>query len=373
MRVLVTSTSGAGHYGPLAPFVRSLRRGGHDVLVAAPDSLRPSVRDAEFWPVADPPAEELAAAHGRLAGMSHDEANAWIVGEVFARLDATAALPRIRDAITSWRPDVVVRETAEFAGAVAADLHGVPHARVAIGLASLERMMVPVAAPQVDTLRAAHGLPGPHSLDDEPHLTLFPAGLEDPLSPGFAHTARFRDPSWVVSRPGARPFVYVTFGSVAGGIPALAEFYAAALAAVAGLDADVLLTVGRHADPASFGPVPGHVRVERWVDQASVLERASAVVCHGGGGSTLGALAASVPLVVVPLFAGDQHINARRVAAAGAGLVASPPQIRAALSTVLTDASYRVAAAGLAAELAAHPSTDEAADVLAAYWSGVDR
>ena len=375
VRLLVTSTAGAGHYGPLAPFVRSFVRGGHDVLVAAPPALGPSVRDAEFWPVDDPPAAEMAAVFDGLPALSHDEANRTVVREVFARLDPAAGLPRLRAAITEWRPDVVLREAAEFGGAIAAELHGVPSASVAIGLASMERAMMELATPNLDALRAAHGLTGSHRLADEPYLTLFPAGLEDPsvLLPVSltSRAARFRDPAWPVSRPdGGRPFVYMTFGSVLGALPMTADVYRAALAAVADLDADVLLTVGA---AASFGPVPPHVRVERWVDQASVLGRASAVVCHGGGGSTLGALAAGVPLVVVPLFAEDQHVNARRVAAVGAGVLADPAGIRPALDTVLSDRTYRTAARAVAAELASHPSTDEAAAVLAGYWSGVDR
>jgi UDP:flavonoid glycosyltransferase YjiC (YdhE family) len=372
VRFLVTSTAGAGHYGPLAPFVRAFLRGGHDVLVAAPAALGPSVRDAEFWPVADPPAAEMAAVFDSLPALSHDEANTTVMREVFARLDPVAALPRLRAAITEWRPDVVLRESAEFGGAGAAELHGVPSACVAISLASMDHAMLVLVTPNIDALRAAHGLTGTHRLTEEPYLTLFPATLEDPSVPP-RRAARFRDPAWPSSRPAGRPFVYVTFGSVLGALPMTADLYRAALAAVADLDADVLLTVGRTADPASFGPVPGHVRVERWVDQASVLGRAAAVVCHGGGGSTLGALAAGVPLVVVPLFAADQHVNARRVAAVGAGVVAEPPGIRAALDTVLADPAYRGAASSVAAELAAQPPTDEAADLLANYWSGVDR
>jgi len=364
MRFLVTSTAGAGHYGPLAPFVRSFLAGGHDVLVAGPPALRESVRDAEFWAVDDPPPAEMAAVYARLPEVTHDEANALVVSEVFARLDAGAALPRLREAISVWRPDIVVRETAEFAGAIAASLSGVPHARVGIGLVSMERTLTDIATPNIDALRAAHGL-GPHVLAEEPFLTLFPASLEDPAVPELPRTARFRDPSWVAAEPGSRPLVYVTFGSVTGGMPMFAAAYSAALAAVADLDADVLLTVGTAADPTSFGPVPPHVRIERWVDQAAVLARASAVVCHGGGGSTLGALAAGVPLVVVPLFAEDQFANARRVAAVGAGVLTEPPGIRAALDTVLGEPSYRSTARALGAELAGQPSTDEAASVLA--------
>jgi UDP:flavonoid glycosyltransferase YjiC (YdhE family) len=371
---MVTSTSGAGHYGPLAPFVRSFRRGGHDVLVAGPPELYPSVRDAEFWAFGVPPSAEMAAVYGSLPGLAREQANARVIGEVFGRLDATAALPRLLDAIVSWRPDVVIRESAEFGGLVAAEVHGTPHARVAIGLGEMEHLVDTLATPNVDLLRGKYGLTGPNRLAGEPVLTLFPAGLEDPAAAVPERTVRFRDSAWSVSVPsGTRPFVYVTFGSVTGNLGMVAGVYAAALEAVADLDADVLLTVGRDTDPSTLGPVPGHVRVERWVDQASVLGRASVVVCHGGGGSTLGALAAGVPLVVVPLFSSDQFINARRVGAVGAGVVAEAEGIRTALDTVLGEPAYRSAAGALATELARHRPTEEAVDLLAAYWSGVDR
>ena len=57
------------------------------------------------------------------------------------------------------------------------------------------------------------------------------------------------------------------------------------------------------------------------------------MVGHGGFGTTLGALLAGVPQVVVPLFA-DQPSNAERIAAIGAGLdadCARPATIRAAV------------------------------------------
>jgi UDP:flavonoid glycosyltransferase YjiC (YdhE family) len=41
---------------------------------------------------------------------------------------------------------------------------------------------------------------------------------------------------------------------------------------------------------------------------------------HGGFGTTMGALAAGVPQVVVPLFSFDQALNGEHVAAVGAGL-----------------------------------------------------
>ena len=99
-----------------------------------------------------------------------------------------------------------------------------------------------------------------------------------------------------------------------------------------------------------------------------MLGHASAAVVHGGSGSTLGALAAGLPLVVVPLFA-DQPQNARRVAEVGAGIAVEPTRedpaattapLRAAIESVLADHSYRERAGALAEELRGEPPVDAA-------------
>lgn len=174
------------------------------------------------------------------------------------------------------------------------------------------------------------------------------------------------------------PLVYVTFGTMVGGRPVGDAVYRTALDAVAGLPIRVLMTVGRATDIAALGDIPANVHAEAWVEQADALAGAAAVVCHGGSGTTFGALAAGLPLVVVPMFA-DQPANARLVKSAGAGLVVSPggepdgiaavpapadaARIRRALGSVLSDESYRRAAQRLAVEMAALPI---AADLLEA-------
>lgn len=359
MRVLFSSTAGAGHFGPLVPFIRSCLKNGHEATVAAPGALEATATatGATFWAFGDPPQEEMAAVMGSLGQLPREEANRRVVGEIFGRLDPTAALSRLREVIEEWRPDLVVRESAEFGAAVAAELHDVPVIRVAIGLGEIESYMLGVVKPNVDALRRSYGLSGPNRHRQTPLYALFPAGLEqDPLP-----ALRFRDPAWVRSK-GGDPFVYVTFGTVAGSLPMVTHVYGESMRALAGLNAEVLLTIGHGAEPAILGTPPPNVRVERWVSQNEVLARATVVVCHGGGGTTLGTLAAGVPLVVVPLFSSDQHINARRVEASGAGVNVAPEadSIRAGLDDVLGDVSFGRAARALADELGRHPSTDEA-------------
>jgi MGT family glycosyltransferase len=203
---------------------------------------------------------------------------------------------------------------------------------------------------------------------------VFPQTLDEGDQPD---THRLHDPAW--DEPAAalpdwwpgradEPLLYVTFGSVAGSFPQALPVYDVALRAVAELPVRVLLTVGRELDLDALRPAPDNVRIERWVPQQDVLGHASAAVVHGGSGSTLGALAAGVPLVVVPLFA-DQPQNARRVAEVGAGLSVEPDRedvdaaaqpLREAISTVLRDRSYAERAGALAAEMRAQPAIDDA-------------
>jgi UDP:flavonoid glycosyltransferase YjiC (YdhE family) len=266
----------------------------------------------------------------------------------------------MRSAVDEWRPDLVLREPCEFASAITAERNGIPHAQVAISLARIEASSLALAAPVLEP----HGAGLATRLQASAYLTRFPASL-DP-SP-FPVTRRFFDayagqpaplPDWW---PGSDvPLVYVTFGTVTGELPEAATVYRDALAAVGRLDVRVLLTIGRGTDPATLGALPGNVHVEEWVPQRDVLATATAVVCHGGSGTTYGALAAGVPVVAVPRFA-DQPTNARLVEEAGAGLVAEPeaPRIRAALERILAEPSFSHAARTIAAEMGSAPTIDE--------------
>ena len=134
MRVLFATTRGAGHFGPLAPFGHACARAGHDVLVAGPWSVAALAARAglPFRAVGEAPREVLDAAFApvwsRSASVEH------VIRDLFAGLHARTALPGMLAAVEQWRPDVIVRETMEFASAVAADRLGVPQVRVGIHL-----------------------------------------------------------------------------------------------------------------------------------------------------------------------------------------------------------------------------------------------
>lgn len=366
MRILITSNRGAGHIEPLAPFAQALLRAGDDVLVAAPEGARTHVEHIglPFFSLADPPESAREAAMADFPRLTNDEQGVIMLRDVFAGIYARSSLPGVLRAVDRFRPDMILREPTEFAGLLAAERRGVPHGWIGIWAMANNTWSVPLIAPVLDAHRARLGMPvdprGERILNS-PVLTLFPEALEDPGDRGYPMRFRERAPEPVDCEP-----LYVTYGSVLPGLPIFPEVFRATIDALDEVGVPALFTVGNEVDVAALGPVPSHVRIERWVPQAAIMPNVRAMVGHGGSGTTRHALAAGVPSVIFPAFA-DQPRNARRVAELGAGIALdSLDGLASAIRRVLDDPSYREAAARVAAEVAALPPVDAAPDALRA-------
>ena len=139
--------------GPCVPARRSLRFASPARGRAAPSCATPACRSGRS---PTRPRTRCGPSSRRRPGCRAEEANAVVIGEVFGRLGAGAALPGVEAMIESWRPDVVVRESYEFASVVAAERAGIPHVRVATGLASTEEWVLGHAGKQpVAEIRAS--------------------------------------------------------------------------------------------------------------------------------------------------------------------------------------------------------------------------
>ena len=383
VRILFSSTAGAGHFTPMVPLALACAGAGHDVAVAAPASFAEAVSRAGLVhrPFADAPADEMGAVFARLPALPREEADAVVVREVFAGLDARAALPGLDETIRVWRPEVVVRDPAEFASYVVAERHGIPHVAVAIATAALEAFMLACVDGSLRELGGDHGADG---LRRAPVLSVVPPALDGPRDGGGPVTRlRYETPP-TPAGPGLppwgdpdHPLVYASYGTVTGNVGPFAAVYPATVAALADRPVRVLLTLGEGGDPDALGPLPANVRVERFRPQSEVMPAASAVVGHGGFGTTMTALAHGVPQVVVPLFSFDQFSNADAVAAAGAGL-ALPGGLddlgglAGAVDTVLTESSFAGQARRVAAEMAALPPVATGVAVLERIATGSD-
>ena len=391
MRILFSTTAGTGHFGPLVPFARACAAAGHTVAVAAPVRFAEAVSAAGFGhlPFDEPAPDVRGQIFGKIAQLRFEEANRVIVAELFGRLDAQAALPAVTKIINDWQPDLVVREPCEFASMVAAERAGISHLQVAIMTGHFGPAILGVLQESLAELSTIAGLReerGAELVLDADTLTSVPAALDSgelvlgervSEQPRSDHGRLWRFRTAVPVEPALpapwgnpdHPLVYVSYGSVTARQSQFAPLYPATLDALADQPIRILMTTGRGLDVSDPEPIPPNSHVEQWWPQESVMGAAAAVVGHGGFGTTMTALTGGVPQVVLPLFAFDQTVHARKVVDVDAGIqlpggapaVADLPN---AVRQLLDDPAYADGARTIAAAIAALPDVTEALPVL---------
>jgi hypothetical protein len=188
VRVLCATTANDGHFGPLLPFARACVTAGHEVRVAAPASFAGSVAEAGLAhePFADAPADVIGPVMARLPTLTFEEADDLVLREVFGRIDAQAGLPALLETVERWRPDVVLRESAELASLAAAEHTGVPHVHVCIGMHEVATRFATAIADPLEELGRLAGLAEgrlTEALAAETVFSLVPGFSRSPVEP----------------------------------------------------------------------------------------------------------------------------------------------------------------------------------------------
>ena len=360
LRILFAFVGGRGHLDPLLPIARAARAAGHDIAFSSGPSLADAVRRAGFdvlpLPTDEPPPTDDGPPEPKPLLAVDRQREERDLREKFADDGARSKATRLLAQAPRWRPSVVVCDEGDFGSVIAAERLGIPCATVVV-LAAGGMLRPDVVAEALDRVRAEHGLP------PDPELLAVRGGLViDPSPPGYrdpgdplpdgALRVRLGGPSPAAGLPPWRPVrpdgpaLYVTLGTVFN--LESGDLLSRVLEGVRDHPGDVLVTTGSEMDPASLGPQPSHVYVERFVPQAEILPHVAAVVSHAGSGSVLGALDHGLPMVLLPMGA-DQPWNGDRCATLGVARVldpvaATPADIAAAVNEVIADPSYRLAA-----------------------------
>ena len=374
VRVLVTSTSGVGHIHPMVPLASALQQAGHHVTWATGPESCARVEALGF--PALPAGMDTRQRHAEFLRRCPEVVTAapraqrsYAYPFMFASIAAPRMFAELDPVFAAVDPDVVVHEPSELAAAPAAAARGIPHVGVGFGDLIPEPLLAAASEHLTELWSTAAPAPPPScGLYDHLYLhqlppaltTSPPTGPVRPMRPlAFDGRTDDRAPEWTSALGSDRPCVYITFGTeVAARAP-----FPAVLAALDGAEVDAVVTVGPRLEPDGLGPVPRNVRVEQYVPQRFVLERAAAMVNHGGSGAVLGAAERGLPQLCLPIAA-DQFDNADAVARSGTGLMLEPHEIdeaslRAAIDHLLGDPSTRAAAAAVAIEITAMPHPSE--------------
>jgi MGT family glycosyltransferase len=207
------------------------------------------------------------------------------------------------------------------------------------------------------------------------HVSQLPAALELPgrrLPPGFHHTGPWTDPEarasvdfpWSRLDPG-RPLVYASMGTLQNGI---LQTFRMIAEACAGLDLQLVISLGGGKDPALLADLPGDPVVVGYAPQLELIKRSTLTISHGGLNTALESLACGVPMVVLPVTYDQPGVGAR---VEWSGVGRSIPverltveRLRDAVRLVLSEPAYRERAGRLRSSIEAADGLNRAADVI---------
>ncbi|HET9255951.1 MAG TPA: glycosyltransferase [Pseudonocardiaceae bacterium] len=366
----------AGHIFPTVAVGQALADRGHRVAWAGHGETLGSLLPpgAAVIPVAaEFGGQSLAQLRHRSMGLRGAAAFRFLWADFLIPL-AMSMLPGVSAAVDEFRPDVLVADQQALAGALVARRRGLPWATSATTSAELTDQYATMPALGewcrrcLADLQRDLDIPDPVDLrfSDELVLAFTTRALVGPqcdvpshyvfVGPAIGRRARGGDlpRGWLDAD---REHVLVSLGTVNPG--AGGRFFATAVAAVAPL-ADRLQAV-LLAPPELVDRPPDHVLVREFVPQLELLPHLHAVVSHGGHNTVCEALAYGLPLVVAPIR-DDQPVIARQVVEAGAGIRVhfgrvSACELREAITTLLDDSRYRIAARRVQASFAAGGAT----------------
>ncbi|MCT2585142.1 activator-dependent family glycosyltransferase [Actinophytocola gossypii] len=418
MRVLFTVFAAKPHFYNLVPLAWAMRAAGHEVCVASQPDLTETIAATGLTAV--PVGEEL---HMVRAFQGGDDEDADDGGAPWQRLTGLAELDPAKltwnyvlgvftvgcsmeyeylagqsmtddlvEFALGWRPDLVVWDALTFAGGIAATVSGAAHARVLFGQDYVYRMyrdyLDLLAAqpadrrddPVSDWLTGRLGRYG-HEFDPDRALELMtgqwtvdptPPWMQLPLDLPYqpVRYVPFNGPSTVpdwVHEPPSRPRVCLSLGVSgrelfggdqvsSGDLVTVADL----LEALADFDIELIATLNAE-QLASVSALPDNVRAVDFIPLNELLPSCSAIIHHGGFGTTGNVLAHGVPNIVIPAPWWDAARLAGLLEDRGAGLLLdhaelSRDTLRDKLSRLLTEPSYRDTAEVVRAELDLAPS-----------------
>ncbi|GAA1774833.1 nucleotide disphospho-sugar-binding domain-containing protein [Actinomadura chokoriensis] len=366
MRVLFTTFPAPSHFFPMVPLAWALRAAGHDVAVASQPSYLQAIRGTGLPAVKAGADVDLGAVWYREGETdpgwrNSEEARAARGMRMFAAV-AEAMADDVIAFARRWQPDVIVYEPRGYAGLVAAEVLGLPLVRHLWGTDyTCERW--DVESPALLPLLDRYGVPDADHLGAVT-LDVCPPRLQLAEAPNrtMMRYVPFNGSGIVPDLPAGpreKPRVCVTWGTTFVKQTGHLDPVRSAVEALCDLDVDILVAIGaghRHL----IGELPAGTPVLESVPLTLSLPACDAIVHQGGAGTTITAAVLGVPQLVVPSFA-DEPVNARQVAASGAGrslplAETTVDRIRAEAGALLEDAGYAAAAREIRDEVAALPA-----------------
>jgi UDP:flavonoid glycosyltransferase YjiC (YdhE family) len=357
MRVLFTTQPAYGHFHVMVPLATALVERGHDVAFASGKQFGAVIKNAGFRHYVC--GLDLDGTADGLHGLPEFAALASEAGEDralhallgFVKILSPGMADDLLPLMSSFAPDLIVRDTMDLGGYIAAEKTGIPH--VTITWSSYIPVRELCAGP-IAELRERYGLPrdeGLRSLDSYFVTSFLPTSWDFPMPPYPPVTHRFSAqpfdgsppegiPDWL-NHLREQPTVHASLGTAFNDEPAV---FSAMVDAFRNVPINLIITTGKGSENHWAVSLPDNIRVEKYIPLSRVFPLCDAVICHGGYNTLATALWHGLPMVLIPLAA-DQPANAHNCERLGVGITVpgfppAPDAIRASVEMVLNSARY---------------------------------
>jgi hypothetical protein len=362
-----------------------MQRAGHELLVASSLSMLPAIENFGFKAVS-------AGPDWRQDGLFRNrDSEAFRRGTGSGPFLVWAASKTVGDLLEvgrAWRAHILLRDSTYYAGWIVSELLGIPQACWSITLRSPGPQIYASAGAVFDEMFKSYGLPpdpGLLRLEGNAYFDVFPNGFQ----PGWWPQSPVRRPVRYEAFDGDDediplrlqkdrrpwPLVHATLGTA---LYHVGPLYERLIAALGRLPVRAVVTVGAHRESWHATRVPDNVELRQFIRHSTLIPQCDVIVSHAGPGVVLKALSAGVPQVLLPLAA-DQPANAFCCDLCGVGVslasrrvadslfprtvpeAVSASDIQHAVERALDDGSLRSRSRDFQKEIAAMPSTADAA------------
>lgn len=381
MKILITVPPAHDHLLGLLPIAEAAKCEGHDVAIAILNNFGKVVTDAgltHFDAGEDWIPEAIDDSADDVLPEKMEEFTQDFMAQMLCGPAAISMANDVKAIIDSWKPDIVMRDSGEMGGLLAAELADLPH--ISIGVLDFNGMFLGdriVAA--LNERRIEFGLP-----EDKKGTRLYAYGHINMMCPTFAPEeltlpntfsvrvdgVRAGDvlPDWIANMADSeKPLVYASFGTAAATIPGFGPALRNVVDALGLIDVNAIVSVGKSLnwngeEVMDERDIPKNVHVVDWAPQPLLMRNIDLLVTHGGPSTARQGIVCGVPIVAVPLLFDGFEI-ANRLCEKGSAVQLdwtklSTSEVVDAVKHVLENPKYRRQARKLQREALAVPPID---------------
>ncbi|MCY9010833.1 UDP-glucosyltransferase [Bacillus inaquosorum] len=318
-----------GHVNPTLALVKKLCERGHRVTYATTEEFAPAVQQA---------GGEAFVYHSSLTidpkeikeMMEKNETTLSLLEESFS------ILPQLEDLYQDDRPDLILYDFIALSGKLLADKLHVPVIKLCSSYAQNESFWlgnkdmlkrIKEAEAEFKAYLEQAQLPAVSfeqlAVPEALNIVFMPKSFQiqhETFDDRFCFVGpslgkRTEQESLLIEKDD-RPLMLISLGTAFNAWP---EFYKMCIEAFRNSSWQVIMSVGKTIDPESLNDIPANFIIRQSVPQLEVLAKADMFISHGGMNSTMEAMNAGVPLVVIPQMY-EQELTAKRVDDLGLGV-----------------------------------------------------